>query len=165
MAEKMTIGLYAVINKVTRRAYVGSSQNIEKRLIHHRCYINTQRFFHYQAYAEDAKKYGVKNFEFKIIAKTETIEEARELETAFLDAFINDNLYNKAPNANGATGIKRNPKVYVEGAAKRLQDPNYTKRLSEACKGKRQIVVCPHCGLSGGGGNMRRYHFDKCQKK
>ena len=25
------------------------------------------------------------------------------------------------------------------------------------------LVVCPHCGKSGKGGNMTRYHFDKCQ--
>ena len=22
---------------------------------------------------------------------------------------------------------------------------------------------CPHCGLIGGGGNMKRYHFDNCK--
>jgi hypothetical protein len=25
------------------------------------------------------------------------------------------------------------------------------------------LVTCPHCGKSGKGGNMTRYHFDKCQ--
>ena len=62
-------------------------------------------------------------------------------------------------------GTKRDGKPYVAGAAKRLADPEYTKRLSEACKGKREIVECPHCGLKGGGGNMRRYHFDNCKDK
>ena len=28
-----------------------------------------------------------------------------------------------------------------------------------------KIVTCPHCGLEGGGGNMTRYHFDKCKAK
>jgi hypothetical protein len=65
-------------------------------------------------------------------------------------------------------GKKRSPeqrKNHEEGAAKRLADPNFRSRLSEACKGKREIVTCPHCGVSGGGGNMRRYHFDKCKSK
>lgn len=62
-------------------------------------------------------------------------------------------------------GKKRDSKAYVAGAAKRLLNPDYTAKLSEACKGKRKIVECPHCGLSGGGGNMRRYHFDKCKNK
>jgi hypothetical protein len=26
-------------------------------------------------------------------------------------------------------------------------------------------VECPHCGLVGRGGNMKRYHFDNCKKK
>lgn len=160
----MTIGVYAVINKHTRKAYVGSSSNVERRLIHHRCSINTKNFLHYQGYAEDATKYSVNDFEFKLLKATDTKEEALELEEAFLEMFVDD-LYNKAPSANGASGIKRNPEVYVKGAAKRLQDPDYTKRLSEACKGKREVVTCPHCNLSGGGGNMRRYHFDKCNKK
>jgi predicted GIY-YIG superfamily endonuclease len=160
----MTIGVYAVINKHTRKAYVGSSTNVERRLVHHKCAINTRNFYHYQGYAEDAMKYSVDDFEFKLLRETETKEEAAELEGAFLEMFIDD-LYNKAPSANGASGIKRNSEVYVKGAAKRLQDPNYAKKLSEACKGKREVVTCPHCGLSGGGGNMRRYHFDKCDKK
>jgi hypothetical protein len=74
-------------------------------------------------------------------------------------------LYNKAPNANGATGVRRNRQTYVQAAAKRLADPEYRTKLSNACKGKRQVVECPHCGLQGGGGNMRRYHFDKCGSK
>ena len=160
----MTIGLYAVINKHNRKAYVGSSKNVEGRLVNHRCAINRKLFLHYQGYAEDAKKYGVDGFEFKLLKETQTISEARELETAFLECFI-DGLYNKAPHANGATGITRDKDRYVVGAQKRLANPSFRKTLSESCKGKRQIVECPHCGLFGGGGNMPRYHFDKCKSK
>lgn len=64
-----------------------------------------------------------------------------------------------------AKGIKRiNLENYRNGAAKRLANPDFRNRLSEACKGKRKIVTCPKCGTSGGGGNMRRYHFEKCKK-
>ena len=160
----MTIGIYAVVNKHNNKAYVGSSRNVELRLIHHKSYINTGLFLHYQGYADDAKQYGVNGFEFKLLKQTDTIEEAMELETAFLECFIDD-LYNKCPNADGASGVKRDSEVYAQGAAKRLQDPEYTKKLSEACKGKRALVTCPHCGLTGGGGNMRRYHMDKCKDK
>jgi predicted GIY-YIG superfamily endonuclease len=160
----MTIGLYAVVNKQNGKAYIGSSKQIELRLIHHKSYIKTGLFLHYQGYAEDAKKHGVDSFDFRIICKTDTIKEARELETEVLQTW-GDVLYNKAPNADGATGIKRDKKVYVIGAAKRLSDPKYRIKLSEACKGKRQIVTCPHCEKQGGGGNMRRYHFDNCKAK
>lgn len=160
----MTIGVYAIVNKHNRKSYIGSSENIEIRLRNHKCYINKKLFLHYQGYAEDAIKHGLDAFEFRVLKETQSINEAKELETAFLEIFIDD-LYNKAPNANGATGIKRNREIYKKAAAKRLLDPNYPAKLSEACKGKRQIVTCPHCNLSGGGGNMRRYHFDKCKEK
>jgi hypothetical protein len=160
----MTIGLYAIVNKINGKAYIGSSKHVELRMRHHKCYINRGLFLHYQGYSEDAKKYGVGAFDFKIICATKTVEEARELETELLSLWI-DELYNKVPSANGASGAKRDSQIYVAGAAKRLADPEYRSKLSEACKGKRQVVECPHCGLMGGGGNMRRYHFDKCGSK
>jgi len=160
----MTIGLYAIVNKHTGKAYIGSSKNIELRMRHHKCYINKGLFLHYQGYAEDARRLGLSGFEFRILKATDTAEEAKTLETAFLEMW-NGELYNKAPNANGATGIRRERSAYVKGAAKRLDDPNYRSKLSEACKGKRQVLKCPHCAVEGGGGNMRRYHFDKCKAK
>jgi hypothetical protein len=160
----MTIGLYAIVNKHTGKAYIGSSKNVELRMRHHKCYINKGLFLHYQGYADDARKFGLEGFDFRILRATDTAEEAKTLETAFLELW-HGALYNKAPNANGATGIQRDRGVYVKGAAKRLSDPEYRNKLSEACKGKRQVVECPHCGLMGGGGNMRRYHFDNCRSK
>ena len=62
-------------------------------------------------------------------------------------------------------GTKRDGAPYVAAAVKRLADPDYRIKLSEACKGKREIVTCPHCDTKGGGGNMRRYHFDNCKVK
>ncbi len=62
-------------------------------------------------------------------------------------------------------GIKRDRDTYVKAAEKRLADPTFRQRLSDACKGKRKIVKCPHCGLEGGGGNMGRYHFSNCKSK
>lgn len=31
-------------------------------------------------------------------------------------------------------------------------------------KYKYHTIECPHCGHTGGGGNMKRYHFDNCSK-
>lgn len=160
----MTIGLYAIVNRINGKAYIGSSNNVELRMRHHKCYINRGLFLHYQGYSEDAKQYGIGAFDFKVICATDTVEEARELETAFLGLWIGD-LYNKAPNANGVTGVRRNRQTYVNAAAKRLADPSFRNKLSAACKGKRQVIECPHCGTQGGGGNMRRYHFDNCRGK
>lgn len=159
------IGVYAVVNKATHRAYVGSSANLSKRLIAHKSAIKTQKFLHYQGYAEDVIKFGFNSFDFRVLKETKTIDEARELEEAFLEIFLTD-LYNVSPSWKGGSGASRtNVQPYIEGAAKRLATPGYRQKLSDACKGKRQIVECPHCAKSGGGGNMRRYHFDNCKVK
>jgi hypothetical protein len=60
------------------------------------------------------------------------------------------------------------------------KDPTLRQKLSDRLKGKkkseehisnwktswamRPMITCPHCGLSSrSGGNMQRYHFDKCK--
>lgn len=37
------------------------------------------------------------------------------------------------------------------------------KKMSESAKNKPKIT-CPHCGLTGTEGNMRRWHFDNCKQ-
>lgn len=37
------------------------------------------------------------------------------------------------------------------------------KKLAEYSKGPQPITECPHCGKSGGRGNMTRYHFNNCK--
>jgi group I intron endonuclease len=159
------IGVYAVVNKANGRAYVGSSSNVKRRLISHKSSINTGNVIHYQGYAQDAKIFGLSAFDFRLLAETKTIEQAKELEEAFLQLFIND-LYNVTESAQGGGPKKRlNIQPYIAGAAKRLSNPEYRTKLSNACKGKREIVTCPYCQIQGGGGNMRRYHFDNCKMK
>jgi hypothetical protein len=159
----MTIGVYAIIHKQSRKAYIGSSSNVERRLVIHKSYIKTKSQFVPAGIKEDGFS-DVNDFEFKIVCKTDCLDKARELETAALQCFFGNGLYNKAPHADGATGTKRNKESYVSGAHKRLSDKTFRKRLSDACKGKRKVITCPNCGISGGGGNMRRYHFDNCKK-
>lgn len=38
------------------------------------------------------------------------------------------------------------------------------KRLKKPGR-KLKLVICPHCGCEGRGGNMTRYHFNNCNKK
>jgi hypothetical protein len=192
------IGVYAIVHTPTRRLYVGSSVNIEKRFIEHRADLSQGA--HHCAHLQNAwNKYGSDQFEFVIGGMAENGQEARELEQAFLDCYFGDCLFNSKNSAIGfgfgdasparrpdwhmktvklrltpeerqkkyghRKGKKVDGRPYVVGAAKRLSNPDYRKTLSEACKGKRASVECPHCGLRGGGGNMRRYHFDKCKNK
>jgi len=49
----------------------------------------------------------------------------------------------------------------------------HKQKLSEAKKGKttwskglkQKRHICPHCGLEGGGGAMKQWHFDNCKHK
>lgn len=190
------IGLYAIVNIKNNAAYVGSTNDIDRRIKEHKTKLNANK--HYSHRLQRAwNKYGASCFEFRKIAEADTLKEAREIEEAFLECFI-DKLYNLKTTATGfasgefsharkpdfhmktvmqrltpeerkekygkAKGKKRDPEPYRLSAKKRLENPEYTKKLSEACKGKRKLVTCPNCGLVGGGGNMYRYHFDKCKK-
>jgi hypothetical protein len=38
------------------------------------------------------------------------------------------------------------------------------EKLRQANQGKKEISTCPHCGKTGGGGSMARWHFDNCKE-
>lgn len=192
------IGLYAIVHVPTNKAYVGSSLNIKRRLKEHKTQLKHKK--HHCTHLQNSwNKYGEEQFQFKIPTVVDTIEEARDIEQAFLDCFF-DQLFNTKTSAVGAPvgeyhpakkadwhmktimerltpeerkkkygktkGTKRDSAPYIQGAKKRLEDPLYVIKLSQACKGKKKgVVECPHCNLKGGGGNMRRYHFDNCKIK
>lgn len=65
----------------------------------------------------------------------------------------------------GGRGKKRNSSAYSIAVTKQWSDPEQKAKRSNAMRGKREIVECPHCQTKGGGGNMRRYHFDNCKLK
>jgi hypothetical protein len=69
------------------------------------------------------------------------------------------------------------------GNAGKPKSEEHKKKIAEAHKGKvrgefseewkqalkdaqarQPIRTCPHCGITGKGANMTRYHFDKCKK-
>ena len=63
-------------------------------------------------------------------------------------------------------GLKRDKShgILVSSAVKQFwSNPENKAKRSASMRGKREVVECPHCGKTGGGGNMRRYHFNKCR--
>jgi group I intron endonuclease len=155
------IGVYAIRNVVAGKVYIGSSGNIKKRLICQRSYLKNGN---HPATIRSLRgtKQDISQFSFDVVCETENIDQARELENFLLAEIPKDQLYNLALDYTGGKVKRINLERYRDGAAKRLADPEFRNKLSQACKGKRQIVTCPKCGVSGGGGNMRRYHFDRC---
>jgi group I intron endonuclease len=158
------IGVYAIRNVVAGKVYIGSSGNIKKRLICQRSYLKNGN---HPATIRSLRgtKQDISQFSFDVVCETENIDQARELEDFLLAEIPQDKLYNLALDYTGGKVKRINLERYRDGAAKRLSDPEFRNKLSQSCKGKRQIVTCPKCGVSGGGGNMRRYHFDRCRNE
>jgi group I intron endonuclease len=156
------IGVYAIRNVVAGKVYIGSSGNIKKRLICQKSYLKNGN---HPATIRSLRgtKQDISQFSFDVVCETESIDQARELEDFLLAEIPQDQLYNLALDYTGGKVKRINLERYRDGAAKRLSDPEFRNKLSQSCKGKRQIVTCPKCGVSGGGGNMRRYHFDRCR--
>ena len=65
----------------------------------------------------------------------------------------------------GLSNLRNKGKEYFS----RIASLNKGKPKSEAHRlslsGPKKITTCPHCGKSGGAGNMTRYHFDNCKEK
>jgi group I intron endonuclease len=102
------IGLYAIIHVPSKRAYVGSSMDINKRFSTHRSMLKNN--YHHSKYLQNAwNKYGEKQFQFKQIANCNTHEEAIKLEQAFLDCFYRNNLFNVKSDAFGVGSGKHHP--------------------------------------------------------
>jgi len=159
----MTNGVYAIANKQTGQTYIGSSGNVKQRLINQRCFLKTGHPCVIAAFKN--QKVNIDNFDFRVLIETPTVQEAKEIETALLECFWGNNLYNKSAHSNGSTGVKRDPVIYAAGAKKQWADPEAKQKRMLAMRGKRKIVQCPHCEKTGGGGNMHRYHFENCKAK
>ena len=73
------VGIYKITNKVTNQFYIGQSIDIQRRFIEHKTpKANGNNRLH-----QDMKKYGIKNFEFKIIELCE-LSELSERELYFI---------------------------------------------------------------------------------
>ena len=145
----MKSGVYAVVNKHTGQMYIGSSSNLKQRLINQKSFLKTGHRCAIAALKNQA--IDISHFDFRVLLETKTVEEAREFETALLECFWDSGLYNKSPHANGSTGVKRNHDIYSAGAKKQWANPEQRAKKMLAMRGKRKIVVCPHCGVQGGG--------------
>lgn len=47
--------------------------------------------------------------------------------------------------------------------SKLLKERNVIPPNATGKSWKQETVICPHCNKSGGGANMKRYHFDNCK--
>lgn len=77
------IGVYIIINTVTKDFYIGSSKNIKSRLACHKCTSTWNEHPNNPLY-QDMQKYGVDKFVFEILTEVE-IEKLKEVEQQFIE--------------------------------------------------------------------------------
>ena len=83
--DKNKIGVYRITNLVNSHSYVGKTINMQSRYRQHlHCMKNPDTATYSKLLRFAAKKYGVENFVFEVIAITPTEELAIEVEKAFL---------------------------------------------------------------------------------
>jgi group I intron endonuclease len=161
------VATYAIKNIVTGDAYVGSTVNWRLRKNSHMHLLRKGR--HHSVWLQRAwNKYGSEAFIFVPCFNLESPEEAVAVEEQVIQEYFLNGLYNCKPKAFGFVGCDQpkteEHKKAISGATfKSWEDPDIRKRRSMSMRGKRTIKSCPHCGLMGGGGNMKRYHFDNCK--
>jgi group I intron endonuclease len=136
----MSIGVYTIQHTTSKRFYVGSSVNVEKRMVTHRYKLRHKK--HHCKHLQNAWcKYTEFDFVFKLQCVVDSEAEAREIEQAMLDVFYADTYNTKNTALGGAIGDAnpmRNPEV-----AKKISDgrkgmvftSEHRKNLSESKKG------------------------------
>lgn len=80
---KKISAVYQIINTVTNDKYVGSSRNVMRRWVEHKCISVWEKCPNSPLY-QDMQKYGIKNFRFQILAPV--MEEClKQVEQEFID--------------------------------------------------------------------------------
>lgn len=93
----MTCGIYYILNIETKKVYIGSSIDIEKRIIGHKRGLLREK--HHNIYLQRAwLKHGSSSFEFGILELIPK-EDLLKVEQTYID--LNENGYNLAPAAGG----------------------------------------------------------------
>lgn len=137
----MTVGIYQIINTVSRKIYVGSSNDTEHRRREHFRKLRNNR--HTNQHLQAAwNKYGSEAFQFEVILEC-PVEELRSVEQQLLDKLDFNQTYNIALDAaaptRGRTFMNR----------KRPGPPSHEHRtnLSRAMKRKPVERICPSTGI------------------
>lgn len=120
-------GIYAIINKVNRKLYIGSSYNIYKRIKKHLLEIEKNRHINHHL-VSSFKTYGIDNFEIKILYKCK-MDYLLYFEDYFINKFqsnINKNGYNQTLTSYSPYGYK-----HTEEAKIRMKNLKLGAKLSK----------------------------------
>lgn len=144
-----TPGVYVIRNTLNQHLYVGSSENIDRRIRAHKKLL--ERGCHHSLRLQRAwSAYGASAFEFKIL---ELVESSRLIarEQHFIDALgaFGKHGYNMLPNAGSSRGSKRPPMSEAQRLkhSERMKSYRHTeesrRKISQANKGLKRSPE--HC--------------------
>ena len=133
------IGIYRITNAITGDFYIGSSKDVKKRWVSHKCKSRWNRFPNNPMYL-DMRKYGTDKFVFQIL---EEVEESflKEREQYFIETL--KPTYNNY-NASGLN-IERH-KEYKKKYHKEYQKSNKGKESHRKANNKYDNQLCFYNG-------------------
>lgn len=153
----MTYYVYQVTNKINNKTYIGRTNNIKKRWARHRTYpfsVNLKKQTTIPKLYKAIKKYGINNFEFKIIKEYNNEDDCRKGEIEFIIIFDSiKNGYNFSEGGDGVSsginhpfyGKKHTPETLIKMSQSKIgikMGPATKERkdkISKALKGKEKI--------------------------
>ena len=115
-------------------------------------------------------KYGKENFSKEVLFTFDNINDmnAKEIEIVTEDFVSREDTYNVSLGGHGSRGFTLSEKAKRKCAEVNLGVPKsmeQRRKMSEAKKGKRKVISCPHCGISSKSPVIYRHHFDNCINK
>jgi len=131
-------GVYALVNKVDRRQYVGSSIDIDHRCREHMRYLRRDR--HHCSYLQRAwTKYGEEMFVVEVIEMVSDRQKLKEREQYYLDVTVAKyNASSQAARPPGMTGRHHSQEAKQRmSIAAKARDPGYKELLRKALAGRK----------------------------
>lgn len=134
--EKYKSGLYVIINKITKKIYIGSTNNFRTRFLRHKNNLlnNKHKNSHLQ---NSVNKYGLNNFEFKPLDIIEP-RKLKKIETYYIHLFDCTDRevgYNICPTATNTTlGLKLSEETKEKMSRSKLEfysNPDNVREYSE----------------------------------
>lgn len=124
-------GIYAIVNTVNGRQYIGSAVNLKARLKHHRTMLRVGR--HVNPKLQNAwNKYGESSFKFELIKTGMPVNQLPALEQQHIDAALSSGLYNLVLNLALSTGKRgRLGKPLSEEARRKRSESQKGRTVSE----------------------------------
>lgn len=108
----MARGIYRIINNINQKSYIGKSEDIEKRIKHHKMrYCMNGKDFNKHLY-KAMRKYGIENFTFSIVEVLDENQDINEKEKYWIQYYdtYGKNGYNETCGGDGGVTVS-NPRV------------------------------------------------------